>query len=415
MKDIQLKLGLAKLFWAWDYAPQLGVRLIHPEALSPKQYELTDVDVYGIRATSDFSMDRLLGDCTTSKVSPISRTFWLKGVMDFLGAQRGYLLVKPRKPIVEDHKLSAYSMGITLMSEQEFMLFQSKLLPRNFPQKMRLFEQESWRYYEENVSKIKFLERLNEYRKYRFWIDPPSRALRHSLMETRRLREEIDPRQKPQKALVLDMTTLFSVALLDMLCTLFHLYLIPEHKADIDDYLKTYVYGGREYYDHLNRLARLIQEYRQQQVPMFADREGGAQSISDLSLPEWDRFLQLFRTILEHPSQFRNSIRFLRFVLFERLLYDNQAVSIGQAIPDITTHTIKLSIDVVDYFLRACSLHDKLWTPISDLILPLLLQVQGEEPEGKPELVPKIKTVTEARTSEENNRESRRKNRVEET
>ena len=401
MKDIQLKVGLAKLFWAWGYVPQLEVKIIHSAALSSKQYELTDVDVYGIRATSDFSMQRLLGDCTTGKVSPISRAFWLKGVMDFLGAQRGYLLVRPMKPITEDHKLSAYSMGITLMSEQEFVLFQSKLLPPNFPQEMRLFDQESWRYYEGNVSNIKSLERLNDYRKYRFWIDPPSRALRHSLLEIKTVREEIDPRQKLQKALVLDMTTLFSIALLDMLCRLFHLYLIPEHKADIDHYLKTYVYGGREYYDHVNRLARLIQQYRQQELPMFADRAGGPESISDLSLPEWDRFLQLFRTILDHPSQFRNSIRFLRFVLFERLLYDNQAVSIGQAIPDITTHTIKLTIDVVDYFLRACGLHDKFWTPISDLILPLLLQVQGEEPEGKPQLVPKIKTVAAARTSNE--------------
>ena len=246
--DIQQNLVLAKLYWAWGYMPHLEVKVIHPEASAPRRYELTDIDVYGVRATLDFSMERLVGDCKTLKnVSPINRAFWLKGIMEYLRVHRGYLVLRTSRPITEDHKLSAKAMGITLMSEDDFRVFQSKLLPEDFPRGMMLFREESWRYFEGNIANISFLKQLNEYRMYRYWLDPPSRALRHSLLKTRSVRESIDPRQKFQRALALDMVTLFSIAFLDMLCHLFHIYLIPKRKTDIDAYLKAYVYGGREY------------------------------------------------------------------------------------------------------------------------------------------------------------------------
>lgn len=390
-RDIHQKLTLAKLLWAWGYVPHIEVRITHPEASAPRRYELTDIDVYGVRATLDFSMERVVGDCKTLRnVSPINRTFWLKGVMEYLGVHRGYLVLRTSRPITEDHKLSARAMGVALMSEDDFRVFQSKLLPEDFPQEMMLFREESWQYLEGNIAHIGQLDQLNEYRTYRYWLDSPPRALRYSLLETRTARDSIDPRDKLQRALILEMVTLFSIAFLDMLCHLFHIYLIPERKSDLDTYLKAYVYGGREYYAHLNQLTRSLQRLRAD----YAGSGEGEQPIADLSLPEWERFLQLFRTVLEHPIQFRDTARFLRFLLFERLLYENRQVKLTDALPATTTHTIKLAMDITDYFLRASGLYDGLWQPLSKLMIAALAELQGVK---EPEEVRLIESVKEAR------------------
>jgi len=374
--DIEQKLTLARLFWAWGYMPHLEIKVGYPEASSIQRYELTDIDVYGVRVTLDFTMERLIGDCKTLRnVSPINRAFWLKGIMEYLGVDRGYLVLRSRRPITEDHKVSAKTMGITLMSENDLWAFQSKLLPANFPRTMKLFQQESWTYFEGNIASAGFLKQLDGYRKYQYWLDPASRALRHSLLETRSVRQSIDPKQKFHQALVLDMATLFSVAFLDMVCYLFHVYLIPRRKEDMDTYLKAYVYGGREYYSYANQLMRSLQELRR----ASAQGDEGQDTTRDLSLPEWNRFLQLFRTVLDNPSPFRDVCRIMRFVLFERLLYNNHEIQIAEALPEATDHTVKLALDVIEYFLRASGLYDKLWGPLSQLMVDSLGEFQGIE------------------------------------
>lgn len=372
--DIEQKLMLMQLLWAWEYMPHLEVKLSHPEGSLPQRYELTDVDVFGVGITPDFSPEIIVGDCKTLKsVSAINRAFWLKGVMEYLKAKRGYLILRTRGAITEDHKLGAKSIGITLMSENEFQVFHSKLLRKQFPLGMRLFQESSWQYFEQNIASIGAAKRLNEYRKYQYWLDTPSRALRYCLFETREINETIDPRQKLQRALVLDMLTLFSVAFMNMVCHLFHIYLVPEKKDELDSYLKAYVYGGRETYNQINRLRRELQSLANYYSNDNRD------SFGDLSLPEWDRFLQLFRTVVEEPAYFREVPRFLRFILFERLLYNDGQIPIREALPSISTYTVKFAIDLSDYFLRATKLHDKLWRSISDLMLSALVEIQGNE------------------------------------
>lgn len=382
--DMEQKLKLIQLFWSWEYFTHLEVKLVHPQGSSNQSYELTDVDVFALRTSSDLSMERIIGDCKTLKsVSPINRAFWLKGVMEYFGAARGYLLLNPKKPITEDHKLGARSMGITLLSEEDFEILFSRLLRQNVPARMKLFREDSWTYLEQGISNIGFAKRINDYRKYQYWLDSPARSLRYCLFEPMSINEKIDPRQKFQRALILDMVTLFSISFMSMVSHLFHIHLIPEKKADMDEYLKAYVYGGRETYNQVNRLHRAVQDMGN----YYSGKQSVDDSIRDLSLPEWEHFLHLFRTVLDNPAQFTDVPRLLRFVLFERLLYENNEVALVEALPSTSTHAIKFAIDVADYFLKASKLDELFWDDISNLLLASLVEVQGNGSDTDAKLV----------------------------
>jgi hypothetical protein len=366
-RDYRQKESFLKIFWQWGGLPQLEIRLLHPEASGKTLMELTDIDVHSIVFTESLDTEKYIADCKTLKMqSPINRAFWMKGIMEYIRSNKGYVVVP--KTVSEDHKLAAYSMGITLFSDGDFKVFVGKALPSTFPHKMKMFDYGAWKYLESNLPKLKGFARILDYRKHRFWIDNPARRLRYSLLEVRDLKSELDSSQKHHKALVLDMVTLFSVAFQEMIGRLFHLHLLTDDKQSADSYLKTFIYGGRETYTYFNQLSTTMQKLKFQSTPTLFDKE-----IQDLSLPEWERFLQLYRTVIENPVEIRNIPRFLRFILFERLLYDNSEVSVKQAIPDIDTISIKLSLDIVEYFSIAADLPSDFTSTYKTMIEQILL------------------------------------------
>ena len=372
-RDSTQKVSFLKIFWQWGGLPQLEVRVLHPEASGKTPMELTDIDVISVLLTQRLDIERITADCKTLKMqSPINRAFWMKGVMDYIGSPRGYVVV--RRAVEEDHKLAAYSMGITLFSDSDFLVFLNKMLPPTFPHKMRIFDYASWKYLEDNLSGISAFARIQDYRNHRFWVDDPARRIRYCLLEVREQRKKLEPSQKHHKALVLDMITLFSVAFQEMICRLFHLHLLTDDKLLADSYLKTFIYGGRETYDYFNQLSKSIQKLQAQSAPTLLPVE-----VQELSLPEWDRFIQLYRTVLENPQKIRNIPRFLRFVLFERLLFDNSEIGVRDAIPEIDTQTIKLTLDIVEYFSKAASLPIGFVEAYKSTIEPILLSVSQQK------------------------------------
>jgi len=368
-KDSGQKSLLSELLWDWGYFVQPSVKLVHSLGSDTIARELTDIDVYGILMTREINIERLTGDCKSlQRISPINRTFWLKGVMEYLAADRGIIVLRSESE--EDHKLTAKSMGITLLDDSAFMVFRDKLHCQNLARKTHLFETESWQYFDGSLADQHELEPLLRYRKFRFWRDSYHRGARYSLMETRGRRAFLRPDQRHHVALVGDMVTLFSLTLQGMICDLFPVYLVVDNKAALDNYLKSYLYGGRDSYTIMNSLYQQANKLREAKaVPAATETT----NLNELALPEWSSFIQLFRALLEHPSKMRDVPRFLRWVVFDRVLYPDSSSKLKEVIPEIDTLTVKLALQILIYFCKASALEphiaQQLETHVTDAML----------------------------------------------
>ena len=372
-QDVVQKERLAKLLWSWGFLCDFNVKLLDPRSGGYARTELTDLDVLGRKVNRNLYEERVCGDCKTLKnMSVINRAFWQRGVMDYFGISRGYIVV--RKQPTESHKQTAREMGITLLDDQAFDIYCRKLGFMEGLDKMNMFNRRSWDYFEKNIPSQQSLGSLISYRDYGYWTDRPNRSLRLTLMEMVGVRDKMDEDHKHHRALALDCATRFASSLLSMIAVLFQIHLVTDEKDLLDDYLKVYIYGGREVYDHLNAITKKLIDLKSDKT--LFNKERIKEKHTDLSLPDWGKFLQLYRTLLEAPAVAVEIPRVLRFVLFERLLYNNKEVTLAQAIPDISSLTVKLSADVVTYFLNGSQLFSKFGKEIVRILDELLLSLR---------------------------------------
>src|SRR5690242_9311943 len=116
-QDLTQKLAMERILWAAGYYTRSNVKLAAATAAPARaraSADLTDVDVLGIRFLDDLEQRKLAVDCKSGAgVSPIGRTFWLKGVMDHVGADRGYVVLA--RTIPEHQRAAAADLGITII------------------------------------------------------------------------------------------------------------------------------------------------------------------------------------------------------------------------------------------------------------------------------------------------------------
>lgn len=93
MKDTPLKLRIRRILWAQGYHCPLEVDLSHFEyeqtGRTLKRSPITDIDVLGICFEPDLRYKTIVVDCKSGKESEPNRLFWIRGLMDFFGAQEG--------------------------------------------------------------------------------------------------------------------------------------------------------------------------------------------------------------------------------------------------------------------------------------------------------------------------------------
>ena len=356
--DAALKMKMLKLFWSWGFFCQPEVRLVYPEGSQEVKTELTDIDVFALSFGPDLSQRRLVADCKTSRsknLSPINRALTVSGVMDLVGADHGYVILE--KTVGEDHKAAATSLRITLLDEAELDIFVSKLAGSSPKDEPHLFTPQGWSYFEGNLAMQKKVESLLQYRKYRFWIDTPQHQVRYALMDLRNARSAFDQQNLFHQALVLDYVTMFCIGFLRAMSQLFHLHLVSDDKAQVDSYLKAFIYGGREQYQYQNKLRQTVLRLKESASNRQLELE---QEIPDLSLPEWDSFLSLYRECAENPQKALPVPRILRFVLFERLIYPHSKSSFQDCLPECDVMNFTLALRFLSYVQKAASLSDNL-------------------------------------------------------
>lgn len=373
-RDIHQKMKSVRIFWEWGYFPEIDVRLFHKEGISKSKIEITDIDVLGIKVSKELKEEKIAADCKTNKsTSPINRAFWLSGLMSHMFIGRGLLILS--KTALLDHKLAAKKLNISLMDDQEFERFSTSLIRNNLISRMSIFDSDVWLDFHKNAAEVRSLHQIWSYRKYRYWQDNHQRQIRYTIIEMKQAGRSITQKNRIVTSMFLDIVSLFSLSLVTMVSDLFQSHFIFRSKQELDISLKAYVYEGRDNYEHLNTLTKRVIYLKQK---ITEDDSSDSQKSQDMSLPEWENFMNLVMNLMENPHELSKIPLVLKYVLFEKILKES-LVGINDAIPGCSPLTIKLASDIVDYFVKATEVNELIWRPIRDKIDELLLAPDSVE------------------------------------
>lgn len=337
-KDAGQKDMLCRHFYTLGWFAQPEVIVFHKGGVNEQKKVITDIDVLALRPGTNLRWEIVLGDCKTLRgQSPANRALWLRGLMSFFNASEGILVLKKEQPMEIDHKLFASGFGVTLLSEDEFNTYDKAILypSGSSDSSINLSEIQAIMAISNRFPRIKT---LSEYLYALSWNeDNFVELVRKLLGEAQQVSQEIDPLAKDHQALVLDACAIFSIGLAECIGIIFKQYLKPGTQSQLDESLKYLLWGGRSQYDFVAKLRNeLIIAKKATPTP--------------LTLPEWDRFLQLVRNLLEYPA--------LAFSL--PILFRSAAVDILHNRPFLDRYNseedlllVKFGMLVYNYFCRA--------------------------------------------------------------
>lgn len=336
-KDFAQKEMLSKHFAALGYYVQPETIVFFKKGVQEKRREITDIDVLGLRPTSNLQWERVLGDCKTHKsLSPANRIIWLKGLMSHFSSSTGVIIFQKQNSIDEDHKLFASSLGITLLEESEFGNYDKSLV----------YPAGSWDnpYDINTVSQLRNLPirfpRLSSFCDYIYntvWNEETLLdSIRKVIGEAQAAAKEFDPDRTEHLALVLDAAGVFAIGLAELVGIIHNQYLQPKSQNQLDDAAKMLLWGGRDNYEfiaHLRNELMIAKKLEQ----------------SPLTLPNWDQFLHLIRSMLDNPHLAFSVPQVLRLAAIDNIKQTNSVQEEYQN----NLLLIKFSMMVTTYFCRA--------------------------------------------------------------
>ncbi|MGA2261915.1 MAG: hypothetical protein ABSH28_10795 [Acidobacteriota bacterium] len=358
IKDRALKATALQYLVSKRAFPQLEV-VVYPQLVtgsggSRKAPPLTDVDVLGL-IPDDFEAHRsILIDCRTLKnQSPIARAFWLRGLMDELNAKRGLCVLRGEK-VEPDHRISAARLEVLLVTEEEFESYIGATGGKASGIPAHAASIELWESFLDIRSKCAALAEAIDFSTSYFGKPTmAASAARRTLAVLRRLRGELDPAKPHHVTIVANMAALFLISMADIVMKVFTSYLQPKVMHELSDALLMILYGGKETYDSLNAMRRLVK--------ISGEPE-------DLSLPEWDRFVQFVRETLESPIELSRAPLILREVAWAHL---STAPDYGFAstLAAESPRSAKYALLGTEYLCRATKLPPEFGTQIADRLL----------------------------------------------
>mgnify|MGYP001069542520 CR=1 FL=1 len=361
-KDLELKIRLNNILYSLGYYTRLAVKLAEYSLERGQPMELTDLDVLGIKIHPDLTFNWVVADCTSRREvikSPIQRVFWLKGVMDFFNASRGYLALSTTNRVPESQRVVASKLGITILNEENLSNLERRVLNEHIP-KLKLAEAASWNYFEGNLTTLaKDISFLLDFRKHHYWMNKSHQNL-HALVSVLSKRgSSLDSKNPLHRALILDLLTLFSLSLLQM--SSFVLQTNPENPKQE---LRVYFYGGYKELEIRESITQNIRKVLGEALP-----KQGYMFEQNLKLdPDYlPQLFDLAYRLVNKPADASQIPRYLQMVLFERALYQQKNIDgvkyLDQNFTDVTK---KLTRDMASLFLHATRLSEKMLEEVFD-------------------------------------------------
>ncbi len=334
IQDREQKKAALRYAVAKRWFPQLELEVSTYITLSRTPTNITDIDVFAAVPDEFVGFRSIVIDCKTRKgESPINRAMWQKGLITRLGADGGICVLRvPR--IVADHRYTAAQFGVALVAESEFEAFASATAPLYKLPVGAIANLDLWEKYFAISKQFPALAQAIQFSRSSYWMsDGPAEACIRTIFLLTALRAELDPERPEHLAVVADIAALFLHALARIVVRIFAAYLQPGSREDLSTALLMFLYGGRNSYDHLNRIRRMLAQPKARHADpepppsdLFVTDEsrevardqnpGNGQQLQtgqrDLSLPEWSRFVELVRQMLDAPIEVNRSPLLMR-------------------------------------------------------------------------------------------------------
>lgn len=132
-KDISLKLRFKRILFQMGYYSPIEVELSQYEMFGQelKRKSLTDLDVLGLKFDATLTPHKVVCDCKSGRsISDPNRLFWLRGVMEYFGADAAYYL---RPKIGNPARAIAPKLGVRTLDDKDLQLLEKDLNVDSIP------------------------------------------------------------------------------------------------------------------------------------------------------------------------------------------------------------------------------------------------------------------------------------------
>lgn len=342
IKDRNLKIKVIEYFIRRNWYPHMEVNVLSQNQISSAPKLVTDIDALALAPEVTGRYQMILGDCKTLKgQSPITRALWMKGLIEYFGASKGLILLA--KDIEKEHQLTSNTFDVQLFSEEDFEFYSRATADYVIPISSALIEIEHWDRFVDIDKRFSTLKPLAEYARTVFWNEKSSNfQVRSALALLKSLKGELNPGSRLHLSLVLHHYSLFAIGLNQIIIQLFSRYVSIKSKDDLSNDLKIIIYGGIENYEYLNELRKKFM--------------GASHADKDLSLPEWDMFVELIRLSFQNPINFNILPLFLKEISFCYLADEPQMYSYAKNLSKKDQFTSTFALRLSEYLNKACQL-----------------------------------------------------------
>ena len=355
IKDRNLKIKVLEYFLRRYWYPHMEVNVLSLNQISAAPKLVTDIDVLALAPEITGKYQSILGDCKTLKgQSPITRALWMKGLMEYFGAKKGLILLS--KEIEKEHQLTSNAFDVQLFSETDFDFYSRTTSDNITSIKSSLTNINHWDLFVEIDKRFPRLKPLADYSRTGFWNEKVSNIqLRSGLSILKGLKRELNPGNNLHLCIVLHHYSLIAISLNQIIIQLFTRYVSLKSKDDLSNDLKIIIYGGIENYEYLNELRKKVM--------------GAGLSDKDLSLPEWDMFVELIRLSFENPINFNVLPLFLKEISFCYLSEDPAQYSYAEILNKKDQFTSNFALRLSEYLNKACNLPPEFYDIFSKAIV----------------------------------------------
>lgn len=288
IKDRAQKKLAARFCAAQRIVPFAEVIVRSSAALEDSPVDVTDVDLLGIEFGRRGAERRILFDCKTGKMSAINRALWVGGVKYYTGADEAYLILKRDAPY--SHRLVANEMNIHIHSEDNFAKFAASVAPDFLYDCTYLDDMNVWDSFPALMSdnpKIKDL--INFSNIVSASEKSGAKGLRSGLSVLLKTAPELDPRKERHVFIYAAFLSAFAAFAAMTAVDMKNVFQFDMNRDDFDKTARYYIWGGRDSYQMRRSLKASLEK---------SNLEGSV----DLELPEWPRFLNMFRGFLDAPD-----------------------------------------------------------------------------------------------------------------
>ncbi len=289
IKDRDQKEMAAKFCAAQGIVPFLEVVVRSSAALEDSPIDVTDVDVLGIQFGRQGVERRIIFDCKTGKMSAVNRALWASGLKTYIKASEAFLILKKDAPY--SHRLVANELGVHIHSEANFRKFAASTSPNFLYDSTYLSDMNTWDAMPALINKYTHLSDLAYVSNTTAATEASgAKGARSALGTFIKASPELDPRKSEHLFFYANFLSAFAGFLTIAAVEVKHVFQFDMDKDEFEKTLRYYVWGGKDSYV-MRRNFRATME-----------RAGAGGANVEVELPEWTKFVSMFRAFLDAPD-----------------------------------------------------------------------------------------------------------------